>query len=353
MAEQNIMSVAGDFSINKYTPAPWICRDDNDDYWTVIRDTDGNLRVYKSIDDGAIWVLKKTLTNADWTGSPLPTNAFQIINLVGQDKIYVFLCDGAAKQYLYGWIFNVAADTNQKDMDNQILNVSAGNLDSHVAWDDFNDRLLVVSAHSGDSTTYFGDIPALGTGTLNYKGSTVNYDPLSYYISPSDGYGYFLSYEIGGSVIRLHKKRNDSSYQSDLISISITLTPANVIFANVVTDSDGHPIIGYIYNDGGITPKFKFEKRDKDNLSTILSSGSQDISSVTVPSSAYLTIDGNNNLYFVFTDGNDGECYYIRYDGSWGSEIKVSSDNDGQLAMPEVRVPIADNKILVAYQATS
>lgn len=353
MAEQNIMNVAGDFSIDKYSPAPWICRDDNDDYWTVIRDTSGDLRVFKSTDDGVNWILKKTIINSDFlNGNPFPTNAFQIINLSGQDKVYVFICKGGAKQYIYGWIFNVTADTNQKDIDNQIVNVSATNYDSHVSWDDFSNRLLVVSGGAA-SNVYFGDIPALGAGTLNYKGSSADHVSLSYYISPTDGYGYLLTEQVINDYLVLRKKRNDASYHTTLSTGAISLTIANVIFGNVVTDSDGHPVIGYIYNDGGTTPKFKFEKRDKDNLAVILSSGSQDISSGTVPDSAYLTIDGNNNIYFVFTDGSDGECYYIKNDGSWGSETKVSSDNDGQLAMPEVRVPITDTNILVTYQATS
>jgi hypothetical protein len=351
MAEHNIMDVAGDFSINQYCAAPWICRDDNDDYWTVIRDTSDGLKIYKSIDDGSTWTLKKTLANSDFTGTPFPTDNFQIINLVGQDKVYVFFTGGVNKQKLFGWIFNVTADTNAIDLNNAQLVGDDVNERCHTAWDSVNNRLLIVTETASDLG--FGKINLNGTST--FKGYADVPHILSYYISPVSGHGFLISEDSAGSRIKIYKKRNDADYDQDRITSSdISITISNLKFANIVTDSDGHPIIGYAYHVGDSNINVYFSKRDKDSLGTILSSGMINITIGIAVESCFMTIDGNNNLYFVFTKGSDKECYYVKYDGSaWGSITKISSDNDGQLAMPEVRVPITDNKILVTYQATA
>ncbi len=353
MAEVNIMSVAQDFNINKYTPVPWICRDDNDDYWTVIRDTSNQLRVYKSIDSGATWVLKKTLTNSDWTGDPFPTDAFQIINLSGADKVYLFIVDSSYK--LYGWIFNVTADTNQVDMDN--ISADSSSYEAHASWDDSNNRLLVYWARTHiQGEGRFGKINLDTTFTyagydyLN-TGAGTNGRPLSYYID--SGYGYQLGESLTIDQMILKKMDNHATlYNLSIDYVNIGVVRTDLLFANVITNSDGNPVVGWVDANSG-SPKFEFTIRDKTNLATVISTSSQLIASGVNPESCYMAIDGNNNLYFVYTDGIDKECYSVKYDGSWSSAMKISSDNDGQLAMPEIKAPITDNKILVTYQATS
>ena len=354
MAEYTIDTDAGVFGIDKFTPYSWICRDDDDNYWTVFRNTSGNLEVYKSTDSGVNWILKKTITNADFSnGNPLPTSRFQLIQLTGQEKIYLFISEQTSPWddylYLYGWIFDTNADTNSKDLDK--ANIDSGYV-PHVYWDDYNDRLLVYcQRYNAEGEGRFGKINLDTTVTYNSYNIGCG-KPLSYFISV-EGYGYPLGESLTNGRMILKKMKNNADYNNSLDSITIAITKANLKFANVVCDSTANPIVGYAYNDGGTTPKLIFTKKDKTDLSTELDSDSHTLSSAVMPESCFIVVDGNDNIYFIFTDGSDKEAYFIKYDGtSWGSETKISSDFDGKLVMPEVQSPITDNEILLTYQAT-
>lgn len=353
MAEQNIMSVADDFSVTLFKIRNWVCRDDNDDYWTVIRDVDGNLKVYKSIDSGITWSLKKTLTNADWTnGTPLPTDVFEIVNLSGLDKIYVYINEGINKKYSYGWIFNVTADTNQKDLDKvEIVNTQDTDTPHHIAYDLINHRLLIICQNLVTTYIRFGKINLNGTITNgDVLNTSQDEQPMDYYICPITGYGYVMLWH--NNAHRIWQMNNgETNYNTARGQFAHNWIYGEPRFGNIFTDSDGNPCYAF---DAAGDLSLRLHKRNKDNLSTILLDTYTGIS--VLNDIAFATIDGNNNIYYFFTKSTDKEAYYKKYDSiaaTWGSEVKISSDNDGQLVSPEIRPKINENKIILTYQSLS
>jgi len=333
MAETTIMNTAGTFSIPVRSQPQWICRDDNDDYWTVVRDTTGNLRVYKSINDGVTWLLKKTITNSDFSGgNPLPTHHFQLINCSGQDKIYLRIVGQTAQYLNFSWIFNVTADTNNKGMDGVKFTVSYGDQDLYgcIAWDFAGNRLLVMGYQgSPGSTSKFGIIN-LTTHTIDDQTSGVANENThhDYYISPTDGYGYIVhGYSAS---IYLEKYNNGVNYGSRLEITNDSWAADEWLFAGVVTDSNGDPIIYGLYRQSS-NYYISIQRHDKDSLSTHTVVDSYNLGT-TAPEMCSMTIDGNDNIYFLVTKGTDKEAYSIKY---------------------EIRVPAASSQMLVTYQATA
>ena len=356
MAETTIMNVADDFSIPYGAQTHWVCRDDNDDYWAVVRDTTGNLRVYKSINDGVTWLLKKTLTNSDFIGgNPFPTPYFQLINLSGQDKVYLRIVPLTALYNNYSWKFNVTADTNEKGMDGVKMPVSYGdqNIYGCVAWDSVNNRLLVIGFQGSPATdTKYGEIN-LSTNTFGDVSSVGGADGaqrIAYYISPADGYGYEI--KTVGNTMYLHKKNNGASnYGTNLATTTDTWGGSIVLFAGVITDSNGDPITYGCFFDTG-NYYIGLQKHDRNDLNTHTVRADFNLGS-SAPEIVNMSIDGNNNLYFIYTKGTDKEAYSVKYDWTTFAETKISSDNEGQLAVPEIRVPVASTQMLVTYQATA
>jgi hypothetical protein len=342
MAEQNIMNIAQDFTVSKYCTYPWICRDDSNNYWVVIRNTSDNLEVYKSIDAGLNWVLKKTIANTDFpVGNPFPTNNFKILNLRGQDKIYVFCTQGSDVSKMYGWIFEVTADTNKIDLDSVD---TFQDYEPHVCWTGSLMAGTIRNFAKGEFRWWTINL----NGTATYGSYLSDYGrPLSFY-AHSDGSAYYLGESLTDNNMILSR--------AWVTSLSIALTKTNLIFADVVADSAGHPIVGYLYLVSG-SYYFYITKRNKDSLITEILSTNHIISpsATTVPDICRMTVDGSNNIYFFYTDGVDKEAYYMKYDVttySWDAEVKISSNNDGKLVMPEIKPPITDSKILTTYQAT-
>jgi len=350
MAEHEIDTDAQVFAIDLKTPHSWICRDDNGDFWTVFRNTSDNLEVYKSTDVGATWVLKKTLQNSDFTGGdPFPTNAFQIINLIGQDKVYLLISSGAHK-YAYGWIFNVTADTDAKDID-YVFGANATVGPYWGCWDSYNSRLLYLAWGSGN-------IDSIGEINLDTTLSEVGYngglgDPYSYYIS-AEGYGYAMATTTPFGTFLLTKlKRGASDYHQNEGGQATLTYSGTLLFLNIVSDTSSNPIVGWAETHTG-APRLRISKRDKDNTATELIAADHAFDSGTNPTSCFVTVDGNDNIIFVFTDGSDNEAYYIKYDGSsWGAETKISLDNDGKLVMPEFTPPLSASSLILTYQATA
>jgi len=357
MAETTIMNVAGTFSVGLDAQAQWICRDDNDHYWSVVRDTTGNLRVYKSINSGATWLLKKTVTNADFSGgNPLPTDKFQLVNCTGQNMIYLRIV-GLTNKYLnYSWKFNVTADTNQKGMDAVKMTVSYSDVNTYgcMAWDAANSRLLVIAYTPSPGTdTNYGEIN-LSTNTISNTSSVGGGDGVqryAYYINPTDGYGYEV-FALGNGIVYLHKKKNGASdYGNNLLTFNANWgSPITWLNMGVITDSNGDPIFYALYYHSSYY-RIRVQRHNKSDLS--LHVDDNYVVGLILPEICNMTIDGNDNLYFLLTKGEDQEAYSIKYDWSTFAETKISSDNDGQLVVPEIRVPATSTTLLLTYQATA
>ena len=335
MAEKSICSNANYFSIDKYTPHPWICRDDDGDYWTIVEETDNDLAIYKSEDAGDTWVLKKTLTNADFTGNPFPLDDWQIINLENDDAVYITLRKGTA---LYSWEIETLTDTGAKDLDNDIP-ADAVDHPMYIRWDIFNSKLY--GFYEGGTYMFNIWIKRDGTFGANVRPFAAGVYPLDAYID-SNGIKCYLSYNYSGGA-------NEIQIQSSTGSKGYSAVYANIKFANVIGKYNDDMVIAWY--ESGLANEIQIRVLDGTNLSNELLD--TEVSLDTVPLSMFVTVDGDGNIYVIYTDGTDKEAYYLRYDGSWGSPVKISSDNDGELVMPELRPPIADNKILVTYSATS
>jgi len=352
MPEYSIMNTAQDFTLNKYNNAhSWICEDDNGDYWCVVRNTSDNMEVYKSEDSGQTWILQKTLTNSDWSnGNPLPSNHFQLVNLIGQNKVYLFICEIDTNK-CYSWIFETnSGGSDSKDLDSVAININV-TTESFIYWDNFNDTLFIIATYLlGEGTHYYGKILLNGTissiGGLGNKGIV-----LDYYIDEITGIQWMFSEAATSEKFMINKAQSNVPMTS-LDNVDIAFTKSYLIFGGITVDRSGHPIVGYLYNSGS-NPQFKITKRDKDDLSNELLSTTYDLGSgSTNPTTFFIVVDGNNNIYVVYTDADDGEAYYIKYSGSWGTPTKISSDNDGKLCIPITRPKITDTQIPVIYQAT-
>ena len=99
MAEYTIDSDADVFSIDIEHPHPWICRDDDGDYWTVFRNLNSDIEVHKSEDNGITWILKKILANSD--SIPVPSAEYSsdsytklLLHMNGTDGSTTFTDDG-------------------------------------------------------------------------------------------------------------------------------------------------------------------------------------------------------------------------------------------------------------------
>lgn len=336
MAEKSIAGNANYFSIDKYTPHTWICRDDDGDFWTIVEETDNDLAIYKSENNGDNWVLKKTLTNSDFTGNPFPLDDWQIVNLENDDAVYITLRKGTS---LYGWEINTLTDVGAKDLDNDVP-TSVIDKPMYVRWDVLNSKLYVLYSNTSTKASYM-EIVRDGTLSDFNQGSSTGLNTLMDSSIDSSGNKYSLFENTSGAKIGLLDWTNNTMKQ-----YSVTL--ANIKFANLACKYNNDIVMGWY--DSSESNEIQIRVLDGGNISSELLDTEYNLD--TVPLGMFITVDGNDNIYVVYTDGTDKEAYYLKYDGSWSSPTKISSDFDGELLMPELRAPLSDNSILVTYSAT-
>lgn len=337
MAEYTIDTDANVFSIDIEHPHPWICRDDDGDYWTVFKNLSNDIEIHKSEDNGVTWANKKTLTDADYTGAPFPMDGFCITNLKGQDKVYIFMYKKADKKG-YSWIINTLTDVGSIDLDDDVFSTTTL-LKVEAIWNEYDNKLYLCY---GDTAGYgrHREIKLDGTlGTLNSQ------------ILLSGGRAYGYAIDSNGDFFI--DSMSLATYTNYVHKVGITTKELGIDviydFANLLCDYQDKVVLGCVYSNG--LHIFKISN----DLSTI------EINNATyalgfTPSSCFMTIDGINDIYFAYTNTTDDEAYSIKYDiseSTWGTPIKISSDNDGLLVCPELKVPINENKLLVTYQATA
>lgn len=351
MAETTIMSTAQVYSITQYDLQPWICRDDNGDYWTVIRNLSDYLEVYKSTDGGTSWVLKKTIDNASFTTTPFPTQKFKIMNLSGSDKVYVFISSITTYTRAFGWIFNVTLDTNEIDLNYwEIQSDTYCKSYGQVAWDKFHQKLFYFYRQWTGTQMKTNTREIQLNGQMHATGTAAGGDPgenhMDYYFNPVDGYGYELSIE-GNTFLR--KKW----LGTEIESVDWSHSSSVPYWQQVVCDSNGHPTVIWFKSDGGGSiNSFNILTRNKDNLSSIVLNAQSSPSVNWIPTCMSSTIDAENNIHIFYTNPNDGEAYHLEYNGSWQAAVKISSDNDGKTVSCEKRPLLTDTNILITYQAT-
>ena len=340
MAEYTIDNDANVFSIDIEHPHPWICRDDDGDYWTVFKNLSNNIEIHKSENNGETWTHKKTLTDSDFTGTPFPMDGFCIVNLKGQDKIYIFMYKKTAKTG-YGWIINTSTDVGSLDLDG----VSISDLPPvkpEVIWNEGDTKLYLSFGREGTNTGYHREIPLDGTVAVGTT-TTLPYATNKSYGYTVDSNGDFFINAIGGvSHYNTIKKVGGTSK-------NITVSGFSYDFANLLCDYQDKVILGCVYSN------YLHIYKLSNDLSTIEIDNANYNLGFT-PSCCFMTIDGLNDIYFVYTNPNDDEAYSIKYDvseSSWGSPVKLSSDNDGLLVCPELKAPLDSSTILVTYQSTS
>ena len=342
MAEYTIDTDAGIFGITIETPHPWICRDDDGDYWTVFKNLSGNIEIHKSEDNGVNWVNKKTLTDADFTGTPFAMDGFCITNLKDQDKIYIFMYKKADKKG-YGWIINTLTDVGSLDLDGTAIS-DLPPIKPEARWNEFDNKLYLCAGR-GNAIPQHREIKLDGTVGASTLTTLVAASLRGYgYAADSNGSFFINAQSTTGAASNVIQKAGTATYK-----VLVNLGGTQYDFANIVCDHQDKIVLGCVYSNG--LHIFKVSN----DLSTL------EINNATyalgfTPSSCFVTIDGINDIYFVYTNTSDDEAYSIKYDisaSSWGSPVKISSDNDGLLVCPELKAPLNDSKLLVTYQATS
>ena len=347
MAEYNIANNAGTITADKKTAGPWICRDDSGNYWTIFQDIDNNIAICKTTDAGETWTLMKTLTTADFTSLTFPVDTFSICHLIGQNKVYVFLAKkGSSSTKSWGWIINTLTDVGTKDLDNvSISHYPLGRLE--VRWDTYNNKLYSLYGYlsSGFSSIYTSEIKLDTTFGVETTITISQYKIFCGFAIDSNGNKFSLVYSNNIPYFTtIHKGTGTPNKDTTYNNVAY-------LFANVVCDYDNKVIFGFVI--GTVFHTY----RANNALTTFEINDSQvDLGAGHTPAIAFLTVDGTGDIYWVYTDSNDNEAYFIKYTiatSSWGSATKISSDNDGKLICPELRPTLSDNKILVSYQATA
>jgi hypothetical protein len=348
MAEHNIANNAGTLVATAKTDGPWICRDDDGNYWTIFQNIDNNITIYKSTDSGSTWTLKKTLTTADFTSITFPIDGFNIANLTGQDKVYIILTKKAyTLGKCWGWVINTSTDVGAKDLDGVALtNYQSRALNkSEIRWDSYNNKLYIgwgADSTFSDTNAHYQEVVLNGTlgSAVNLSVGSSHY-PGGFAID-SVGIKFFISFSASGAGYYARIVKSGSSKDT-------TYTNSTYLFYNLICDYNDKLVFGFVI--GTILHLY----RANNSLSTFEINDSQkDLGTSHTPSAAFLTVDGNNDIYWFYTDSYDNEAYYVKYTvstASWGTATKISSDNDGMLVCPELRSPTTDNKVLVSYQS--
>ena len=351
MSEHNIANNAGLFTADIKTAGPWICRDDSGNYWTIFQDVDNNIAICKSTDFGSTWTLIKTLTTADFTSLTMPIDTFSIAQLIGQNKVYIFLAKRGTTNYCWGWIINTLTDVGIIDLDNVTIvsmqNMPVGKIE--MRWDTYNNKLYIGYGDIQDGIGWdifsYSHIVLNGTlgGPANTQIGSNQYKFGSFTID-GNGNKFFLKYSISSSFTSIAKDTGTPVKAT-------TYSNLTYLFLNVICDYDNKIVFGFVI--GTVMHLY----RANNGLTTFeINDAQKDLGSGHTPTISFLTVDGNGDIYWVCTDSFDNEAYYVKYTigtSSWGSVTKISSDNDGKLICPELRSPLADNKILVSYQATA
>jgi len=341
MAEYQIDNDASIVVFDLSTPHSWICSDDDGNYWTIFHNTSNYVEIHKSEDDGATWSHKKTLTESDFSsGMSFPMSSIQIVNLKGQDKVYITLIKN---DDIWGWLINTSTDIGQKDLDNESLSIATA-CKIEVRWDSFNSKLKIGYGRTDDEIVYLKTINLSGgfsdesTGSVHHGGNR----GYSYCID-SSGNIFYNGMAISAGSYNLVKKFGTGTYKT------LGIGNQEYDFTNLVCDHNNKIIVGCVYSN------YLHIFRITNDLSTIEINNANYNLGFT-PSSCFVTVDGSNNIYFVYTNPSDDEAYSIKYDvdsSSWDSPLKISSDANGILVTPELRPSIDSDKILVTYQSNS
>lgn len=329
MAEVLIASNAAILTLDQYTPHPWICRDDSGNYWTIFQNLDGNIDVYKSIDSGSTWSLKKTLSNTDFTGTPFPMDSFSMLNLEGENAVYVMMRRGAL---WYSWEVDTLTDTGATDL-NGLDSLSDGPI--YIAWDKFNKQLFCN--YKWTDQVRWVELTRPGSGAVDSVTKT-GWDPYDFAID-SVGNKYFLGSPSDPSWIRLYDKTND---------VTATFQTSTQHFANIVIRHNDD--IVFMMHQGTYC---NIHILEGGNISNDLTGNKY--FALDTPSSCFVSVDGLGNPYVIYTNVTDNEAWYKKFDistGSFDSAVKISANYDGIMVIPELRAPINEQQLLVTYQAT-
>lgn len=340
MSEEAIASNANVFSFTRFTPHSWICRDDSGYYWAIFEELDGDIAVYKNDGSGGAWVLKKTLTDADFTGTPFPMDDWQIINLDGQDAVYITLRKAGK---IYSYEINTTTDIGAVDLDNSQPGGLSTNDPIYIRWNS-NDNKIYMNYHiaSYNYTDFVEITRSAGFGTPAQPVVGTNLRNLDFCID-SNGNFYIIYIELTSGELTVYDHTNTNTQ-----IISTLASEATLKFANIVCDYNDDIVLGYY--DTAESNEVQIRRLDGGNISSILLDTEFDLG--TQPPSMFTVVDGYNNIFAIYTDGSDKEAYYKKYDGSWGTTTKISSDYDGEMVVPELRAPLSSDTILVTYSAT-
>jgi len=267
-------------------------------------------------------------------------DTFQIINLDGQDKIYITLTKA---DDIYGYVINTATDVGSIDLDADSLSM-ANAVRIEVRWDNYNSKLKIGYGRTDDELVYLKTINLAGSFS-DEESSNVQYGGNRGYgfCIDSNGNKFFNGMAISGGSFNCIKKFGTTTFK--VLGIDDQVYD----FANIICDYQDKIVLGCVYSN------YLHIFKVSNDLSTIEIDNANYNLGLT-PSTCFMTIDGLNDIYFVYTNTSDDEAYSIKYDiseSSWGSPVKISSDNDGLLMVPELKAPLDDNKVLVTYQSTS
>jgi hypothetical protein len=351
MSEHTVGSNASVYNADINTAGTWICRDDSGNYWSVFKDLDNNIAIYKSTNSGVTWTLMKTLSSSDFTSLTMPVDSFSIAHLVGQNKVYIFLEKrGTLANKCWGWVINTLTDVGSVDLDNDDLylaNTLYTIYKPEIRWDSYNNKLYVGYGHNGiTAECFYHEIKLDGTlGTVNHV-TTLNPAYQGSFAIDSNGNKFFTGYSNAGAYTAIFKNTGSTHKHTAYYGTGITY-----LFMGTICDYDNKVVFGFV-----IGTVFHTYRADN-NLTTFELDDSQvDLGAGHTPTIAFLTVDGLGNIYWFYTDSYDNEAYYIKYNvttATWGSSIKISSDNDGKLVCPELRCPIDKTQLLVTYQAVA
>jgi hypothetical protein len=257
--------------------------------------------------------------------------------------VYILLHErGAATGKLWGWKINTSTDAGEVDLDNVTLN-GTQTTKLELRWDFFNTKLYIAFGNSGDYLAYYIQIVLDGTINTPSSVSFVSNDKLIMGFDIDAQGNKFMAALATSSGYNALKK------VSPLTSLNAGAFTTIATWMGVVCDYNDKPILGYI-----IGTVIHIYRATNDLASWEITDANTDLGAGHDPEIAFFTIDAVNNIYCVFTDSSDHEAYYIKYNvttSSWGSAIKISSDNDGKLVCPELKVPIDKTQMLITYQA--
>jgi len=341
MSEYNIANNADVFSVDKTRTAPWICRDDSGNYWTIFQNTSQNIDIYKSTNLGVTWTLMKTLTSADFTSLTMPIDNFNIVNLTGQNKVYIMLYKTTQK--VWGWKINTLTNSGSVDLDNVLAGNSGTGHATAIRWDSYNNKLYLMWGATSNMWGFYSEIPLNGTLSA-FVNPTFTYTNQRAYGFNIDNQGRKLFAAVATSGVQSMLYRGITSFTKIDVAVD------NVDFVSVLADYNGQGI--YCYVNGGVIHLYKanlaFTAWELSNYYFTLAGGA-------ICTSAYFALDGLNNVYVIYTSSTDGESYSAKFDitsAVWGTSTQISSNNDGLQVSCELASPLASNTILTTYQAT-